>query len=160
MLQGHYQNAYVTHDIDAAIALMRDRYGLEGFNVFDPELTLETPSGPRVQKVKAGCAWAGGMQIELIEPVHGFIEPFLDVLPADKSDVVPRFHHISLRRDDLDGMMREARECGLEYICSGGIPDLQFVYLDGRASLGHIVEFVWASEAGWNMVGWPEGRPA
>ena len=30
---------------------------------------------------------------------------------------------------------------------------------DGRGTFGHYVEFVWASEAGWKMVGWPEGRP-
>ena len=39
------------------------------------------------------------------------------------------------------------------------IPPLIFVYLDGRQTLGHYVEFTWKSPEAWEFVGWPEGRP-
>ena len=53
-----------------------------------------------------------------------------------------------------------ARRLGLPFVCEGGIPDLLYTYLDGRGTFGHYVEYVWASEAGWKMIGWPEGRPS
>ena len=110
--------------------------------------------------VKVACAWAGWLQIELIEPVSGAVEPYLPYLPADKADATPRFHHISLRRDDYQDMQAEIARIGLPFVCEGGIPDLLYTYLDGRSTFGHYVEYVWASDAGWKMIGWPEGRPA
>ncbi len=159
-LQGHYQNAYVTHDLQRAMDMVSERYGLSEFIKFDMELPVRTPEGERTLAVKVACVWAGSLQIELIEPVSGAVEPYLPFLPADKTDATPRFHHISLRRDDYDAMQAEIAQLGLPFVCEGGIPDLLYTYLDARSTLGHYVEYVWASEAGWKMIGWPEGRPA
>jgi len=160
ILHGHYQNAYVTHDREAAMEMFAARYGVKDWITFDPELPMRTTDGERLQKVKVAAAWAGWMQIELIEPVSGYIEPFLHALPADKADPSPRFHHISLRRDDLEAMRAEADALGLPFVCEGGIPDIMYRYLDARSTLGHFLELLWASPAGWEMLGWPEGRPA
>lgn len=159
-LKGHYQNAYVTHDVDRAADLIAKRYGLDGWTMFEPEMVLKTPAGERPQKVRVAAGWAGWLQIELIQPLSGFVDPFLPFLPADRSDPSPRFHHISLRRESVEEIRAEVEELGLPFVCEGGIPDLAFTYLDARASLGHFLEFVWASPAGWEMVGWPKGRPA
>jgi hypothetical protein len=159
-LKGHYQNAYVTHDLTRAMAMISDRYGLADWIQFEMELPVRTPEGERTLGVKVACAWAGWLQIELIEPVSGAVEPYLPYLPADKSDATPRFHHISLRRDDYDEMQQEIARLGLPFVCEGGIPDLLYTYLDGRSTFGHYVEYVWASDAGWKMIGWPESRPA
>jgi hypothetical protein len=158
-LQGHYQNAYVTHDLDRAIDIIDGRYGAHDYLRFAPEMVLQTPEGEKSIKVKVAATWVGSLQIELIEPVSGFVDPYLACLPQDKTDAVPRFHHISLRREDADAMRAEARQLGLPFVCEGGIPDLTYIYLDARQTLGHYLEFVWASKAGWEMVGWPEGRP-
>lgn len=158
-LQGHYQNAYVTHDLGRAMELISARYGVTDYLTFDPEMAVQTASGEQMQKVKVAATWVGGLQIELIEPVSGFIDPFLAYLPADKSDAVPRFHHISLRRESLEEIRAECDQLGLPLVCEGGIPDLVFRYLDARGTLGHYLEYVWASDAGWQMVGWPRGRP-
>jgi hypothetical protein len=157
-LKGHYQNAYVTHDIDQARAMLSERYGLQDWINFEMELSARTPEGERQLGVRVGCAWAGSLQIELIEPVSGAVEPYLPYLPADKTDATPRFHHISLRRDDYAAMQAEISRLGLPFVCEGGVPDLLYTYLDGRSTFGHYVEYVWASEAGWKMIGWPEGR--
>jgi hypothetical protein len=159
-LKGHYQNAYVTHDLEKAKDMLSRQYGLSDYIGFEMELAVRTPEGERSLGVKVACAWAGWLQIELIEPVSGAVEPYLPYLPADKSDATPRFHHISLRRDNYDEMQAEIARLGLPFVCEGGIPDLLYTYLDGRSTFGHYVEYVWASEAGWKMVGWPEGRPA
>jgi hypothetical protein len=158
-LKGHYQNAYVTHDLQWAMDHVGQRYGLENWITFEIELDVKTPAGADKQATKVACVWDGGLQLELIEPVSGFIDPFLPYLPQDKSDRSLRLHHVSLRRDDRSEMQAEIERLGLPFVCSGGIPDLVYTYLDARGTLGHYLEYVWATPAGWAMVGWPEGRP-
>ena len=102
-LQGHYQNAYVTHDLDRAMALLTDRYGVGDYIVFEPDMQLKTPSGVKPSKVRAALAWAGGLQLELIQPVSGHLDHYLPFLPADRTDPSPRFHHMAVRRDDSGG---------------------------------------------------------
>ena len=159
-LRGHYQNAYVTHDLARAMDMIAERYDVTDYITFEPEMALRTCQGEQMQRVKVAATWVGWLQIELIEPVSGYIDPFLPYLPADKSDAVPRLHHISLRRESLDEIAAECDKLGLPFVCEGGIPDLVFRYLDARDTLGHYLEYVWASPAGWEMVGWPTGRPA
>jgi hypothetical protein len=158
-LRGHYQNAYVTHDLDRAMALLTERYGVGDYIVFEPDMMLKTPSGVKPSKVRAALAWAGGLQLELIQPVSGFLDHYLPYLPADAADPVPRLHHIAVRRDDLDAMRAEIDQLGLPLAFEGEVPGLVFIYLDARESLGHFLEYVWATPEGWEMIGWPKGRP-
>jgi hypothetical protein len=157
-LQRHYQNAYVTRDLDGAMQLLGQQYGLSNFIVFEPDMILKTPGGERPAKVKAALAWSGGLQIELIEPVSGFVDPYLAYLPPATASAAARLHHIALRRDDLDEMREEISRLGLPLAFEGSVPGLIFVYLDGRETLGHYVEYVWAEPAMWEMMRWPEGR--
>lgn len=156
-VRGHYQNAYVTHDVDRACEALGKALGLDDWRVFEVEFPVQTQQGELLQATKVACAWGGGLQVELIQPVSGFIDPFLPSLPTDKADASPRFHHISLRRESMDEIEAEIAALGLPVVCRGGIPDLQYTYLDARPQLGHYLELVWASPAGWEMVGWPEG---
>jgi hypothetical protein len=158
-LRGHYQNAYVTRDIGAAMALIDRRYGKLDWITFAPDMVLTTPEGEKETSVRAALGWTGWLQIELIEPVSGYVDPYLSVLPADPNSVVPSLHHIAVRRDDLDAMRAEIAALGLPLAFEGGVPGLAFVYLDARDTLGHYLEYMWATPEGWAMTGWPEGRP-
>ncbi len=158
-LKGHYQNAYVTHDIHKAMDALTERYGLTGYILFEPEMILKTPEGDRPASVKASLAWAGNLNIELIQPVRGFQDHYLPYLPADKADFTPRFHHVAVRRDDLDAMRAEIARLGLPIAFEGEVPGLVYIYLDARKTLGHYLEYVWASKEGWEMMGWPKDRP-
>ena len=163
-LTGHMQNAYVTHNLDRAVELVGNQYGVEKFDRFDPDMTVQTLQGPQPLACRVASFWAGGLNVEIIEPVSGYIEHYTNMLPADRQDATPRFHHISLRRDDEAEMRAEIARLGLPLAFEGplsirqAIPSLVFVYLDGRASLGHYVEFTWKSPEAWKFVGWPEGR--
>jgi hypothetical protein len=159
LLRGHFQNAYVTRDIRWAMAHLTDRYGLSDWIDFEIELPLRTPHGDALQATKVGISWAAGLQVELIEPVSGYIEPYLPYLPADAADPTPRFHHVAVRRESVAEIEREIAGLGAPIALQGGNADVDFAYLDARASLGHYVEFVCATEAGWRVMGWPEGRP-
>lgn len=164
-LTGHMQNAYVTHDLDKAMEIVGNQYGIEKFDRFDPDMTILTPKGIQPMANRVASYWAGGLNIEIIQPVSGYVDDYVAMLPADKTDAVPRFHHISLRRDDEAEMRAEIARLGLPLAFEGpisikdAIPSLIFIYLNGRASLGHYVEFTWKSAEAWKFVGWPEGRP-
>ncbi len=164
-IKGHMQNAYVTHDIDKAVEIVSDRYGIAEWQRIDPDMVVKTLDGDKPLACRVASTWAGGLNIEIIQPVSGFVDHYVSMLPADRTDAVPRFHHISLRRDDEAEMRAEIARLGLPLAFEGpvaikdNIPSLVFVYLDGRASLGHYVEFTWKSPEGWEFVGWPEGRP-
>jgi len=164
-LQGHMQNAYVTHNLEHAMEIVAQRFGIEKFDRFNPEMTVHTNQGLQPLATKVASFWAGGLNIEIIEPVAGYVEHYVNMLPADKNDAIPRFHHISLRRDDETAMRAEIERLGLPLAFEGPksikepIPSLVFIYLDGRQTLGHYVEFTWKSPEAWEYVGWPKGRP-
>jgi hypothetical protein len=164
-LRGHMQNAYVTHDLDKAMAIVGERFKVEKFDRFNPEMTVRTPKGEQPLVTRVASFWAGGLNIELIEPVSGYVDHYVSMLPEDQTDVAPRFHHISLRRDDEAEMRAEIDKLGFNLAFEGpasikeAIPSLVFIYLDARATLGHYLEFTWKSPEGWRFVGWPEGRP-
>jgi hypothetical protein len=155
---GQFQNAYVTHDIDKAITLVEDHFGLTEWIRVEPDTIVHTPSGDHRAVVRVALGWSGTTQIELIEPVSGFVGHYRDYLPADKNDPTPRFHHVAVRRDDQAAMRDEIARLGLPLAFEGEVPGLVFIYLDARESLGHYFEYIWADESGWKMQGWPEGR--
>jgi hypothetical protein len=164
-LTGHMQNAYVTHDIDRAVEMVGNRFGIEQWQRVEPDMVVRTPHGDKPLVCRVASAWAGGLNIELIQPVSGFVDHYVTMLPTDPTDATPRFHHVSLRREDEAEMRAEIARLGLPLAFEGpvsikdAIPSLVFVYLDGRASIGHYVEYTWKSAEAWKFVGWPEGRP-
>lgn len=155
-LQGYYQNGYVTHDLDRAMALTGQSLGLGLFTSFDVEMILKTPAGDQASRVRVATAWAGGMQVELIQPVSGYIDPYLHALPLDPDDAVPRLHHVAMRRDNPLAMRREAEGMGLPIAFESASGGIGCIFIDARARLGHFLEFVTATDAGWEMLGWPK----
>ena len=164
-LRGHMQNAYVTHDLDKAVEIVGDRLGIETFDRHEPDMTVNTVHGERSMHLRVASAWVGGLNLELIQPMSGYVDHYRSLLPSDSGDATPRFHHVSLRRDDPEEMEEEITKLGFPLAFEGPlsikakIPSIKFVYLDARPVLGHYIEFTWKSEAGWKFVGWPEGRP-
>ena len=157
--RGHFQNAYVTRNLDRAMALVTKRFGIRDFIVFEPHMVLKTPDGEKNAHVRAALGWGAGHQIELIEPVSGHVGHYIEHLPADASDAGLRFHHIAVRRDDLDAMRAEIDALGFPLVQEGEVPGLVFIYLDARDVLGHFIEYIWATPEAWDMQGWPKDRP-
>lgn len=153
---GHYQNAYVTHDIDRAMALTGPAFGLDCFTAFDVDMVSNTPAGEKSSRLRVATAWAGNLQIELIQPVSGYLDPYVHALPADPSDATPRLHHVAVRRDDLAAMRQEAQSLGLPLAFESAGAGISCIFVDARERLGHFLEFVTASDEGWRLVGWPK----
>jgi len=163
--KGHFQNAYITHDFDKAKAMLDDKFGLEDWLIIDAVMKLKTPAGIKDATCKVGLVWQGGHQIELIQPLTGYSDHYDPFLPEDKNDPTPRFHHSCVRRDDLDAMRKEIEELDIPVAHEGSVEDesgettLVFVYLDARDTLGHYLEYIWATPATWDWQGWPKEKP-
>jgi hypothetical protein len=124
-LENPYQLSYVTADLDAAIAIMKEQFGVEGFRVISgsgPGLHVWTPEGEGEMVVKTAVARAGKWVIEIMEPVSGPVGHFRDHLEPGQP---LRMHHIGVMTDDFKGG--------------------RLIYVDARATLGHYVEYVWTA---------------
>ena len=154
-LQGFFQNAYVTRDLDRAIDLCGPAMGFSDIVADDYELLLRIGAEEKTIKLRIATSWIGAMQIELIQPVAGFIDPYIGGLPSDPSDFVPRWHHMAVRRDDPEALAREVAELGLPIIFETGGNGISSTFVDATSRVGHPIEFVCATTEGWQMLGWP-----
>lgn len=163
--KGQFQNAYVTHDFDAAKAMLDRKFGFEDWVLIDADMRLKTAEGIKEGTCKVGLAWQAGHQIELIQPLTGFVDYYLSFLPEDPGDPTPRFHHSCVRRDDPVAMRAEIEALGIPYSHEGTVENedgetvMVFIYLDARETLGHYLEYIWATPETWDWLKWPKDRP-
>jgi Glyoxalase/Bleomycin resistance protein/Dioxygenase superfamily len=140
----HSQIAYVTTDMEQALAVWRDEFDVPEFYVFTNDaLDLES-SHP--YRLKIALANVGGMEIELIEPLDGNAM-YSDPLPKDGSFAMC-FHHICMRIEgplaNFEAHMASLDPVAHPVVYGGRMADLmRFAYTDERATLGHYVEHVW-----------------
>lgn len=138
---------------------MGQRFGVTHLPSFDIQVEVETPDqGRQPLSLRIAAGWCGGLNLELMQPVSGYVGPLATMLPEDKRDPTPRLHHIALRRDDLPAMRAEIAALGLPLAFGGEPKGMVFAYLDARAALGHYIELVWKQPGGWEKIGWPEGK--
>jgi hypothetical protein len=156
LLNNFFQNAYVTRNLDYAVAQARKHHGMEKFIFFEPDMEVYTAQEGRGPcKVKVALGWVGALQMEFIEPVSGNIGHYLDYLPKDKSDNSLRFHHMCMRWKNWDEARAEVDRQKWPVAYEGGVEGVKFVYLDARATLGHYLEYLWASDEMWSAMGGP-----
>ncbi|NGY03953.1 VOC family protein [Solimonas terrae] len=150
LLENHYQNAYVTPDIEQALTIFRRRYGVADAKYFQAETEVWTPYGSGIAVNRIAFIWIGDLQYELIEPVSGPVDLYRDALPVRGL----RFHHVCMRSFDWDATLAEVERQGLPVVYRGGTASgLKFIYADARDTLGHYLEFTSVPDAVWTAMG-------
>ena len=150
LLANHYQNAYVTPDIEQALAIFRERYGVADARSFEAEYEVTTPAGTGVARNRLALIWIGDLQYELIEPVSGAVDIYREALPATGL----RFHHVCMRSFDWDATLAEVERQRLPIVYRGdSTSGLKFIYADARDTLGHYLEFVSVPDHIWTAMG-------
>ena len=154
MLKGrHYQNAYVTRNVDKAIDGFRARGDIVAGTSFLAEVEIDTPAGRGKLTNKLAFLWINGIQYELIEPISGMVDIYKEVLP--EGDAL-RFHHICMRIENLEEFQKVRTTQTLPIVQEGGSDRLKFFYTDARSILGHYVEYVWMTPQMWKTIGGTE----
>ncbi len=153
MLTGrHYQNAYITDDIVAAIAQFRERSDIDQIPIHDIDQTIATPAGPKRVATRLAFIWIGDLQYELIQVV------------ADETGIYGNyqnnggsmhFHHVCMRVDDWEVFRAAVDGQDLPVVMERAIEGdlLKFLYLDGRSIFGHYLEYVWTTDERWAQMG-------
>ncbi len=138
------QTAYVTNDMEQALAVFREQYDVSSFYVFANDAPGMVQSDGAQMKI--ALALVGGVEIELIEPLGDTAPMFSAPLPNDGSFAI-RFHHVAYRIEgdlsDFEAHMASIDPEKHPVIWSGSMGDvMRFAYTDERAVLGHYVEHV------------------
>jgi hypothetical protein len=145
LFKGFHQLAYVTNDLDRAIAAFGERYGVPEFRKL-PEGAFHTDLGVEFRLRSALC-YVGAMQLELIEPMGGDTSFFtrLFVLPGFNLSL----HHASFRLaslEELETLRRSVLSRGHAILLGGDTGSGgRFFYVDARSQLGHDLEYVYIS---------------
>jgi hypothetical protein len=150
-LENHYQNAYITRDLDQALAMFRKEYGFDAFKSFEVTYDLSTPAGRGKATVKLALGWIGNLQYELIQPISGMIDVYNEGLP-DRHPL--KFHHVCMRVHDWDKLRADLRQENRRIVMEGGTPEhLLWLYVDARDTLGHYLEYCWMTPERWAVIG-------
>lgn len=141
----HSQIAYVTNDLDRALAIWRDEFDVPSFHVFTNDMPGLETSHP--YQLKIALANVGGTEIELIEPLNGTAPLHAEPLPEDGTFAMC-FHHVAMRIEgtlsDFESHMASLDRVRHPVVWTGGFADLmRYAYTDERSTLGHYFEHVW-----------------
>ncbi len=136
---GFFQLGYVTTDLDAALAVYRDRFAAPRFWVFDN--AAARPDDPYPNRV--GLAWIGETMVELIQPIREAAPLYAPAMPAKGI----RLHHLGYlvgdqaRWDEVMAALEAENMAILRHGKAG--ESLEYVYADAVEHLGHHLEYVW-----------------
>jgi catechol 2,3-dioxygenase-like lactoylglutathione lyase family enzyme len=146
-----FQTAYVTRDMDVALRVFADQFGVHRFQRTD-SLVVDLDNGASAQ-FHLALAYVGSLQLEVIQPLARDVGIFEQGLPAQGN--VMAMHHICYDIDseqELDSLLEQHRSGGREIMFEGRRAGRsRFAFVDTRAQLGYLVEYVCAT---------PEGKKA
>jgi len=148
------QMAYVTNNLDAAMALFSEGHEISRFLELR-DYPVQT--GPdRYARLDIALAYAGGIQIELIQPLGGDDRIYRQIL-RDDGRFELHFHHeaqLARSRYDLDRLREKARARGFPVVMDGSQgADVVYFYADCRGTIGHYVEYIWYSDQAQAQLG-------
>lgn len=147
----------MTPDIDRAIEILRQQYGVEDVLQIEATVDVWTPNGSGPATNKLAFAWVGKLQYELIQPVSGPVDIYRDAISPDQP---LRFHHICMRvSGDWDEFRAAVDRDKRKVAYAGEGQGLKFIYVDARDTLGHYLEYVWALPEVWARLD-PHGATA
>lgn len=143
------QLAWVTEDIGATAALLSRSFGVGAWTElpdihFDPEhCTLH--GAPADFVVHVALAYAGDLQLELIQPVRGE-----SIYTEFLARCGPGLHHLCFEVDDMAAARAAAEADGLPVVQAGSMMAgaMEFAYVDGSA---HGVPYVELARIGPDM---------
>ena len=133
--------AYVTGDLDKGKRKLAAMFGVLEVRVYSG-IGVDVPGG--VAMIDFALANANGTALEVIQPTGGKDAVYRRALPAQPTDIA--FHHFASRilcQAEWDMVLEAVDHHGFEVPVRGGTDDYRYIYLDARAHLGHMLEFIW-----------------
>lgn len=138
----HSHSAWVTNDLDRAVDIFKNRYGLRDVSYLEGD----APSGGHI---RVAFAWAGGQVLEIIHAIGPGFEFYNEMLPDGEFAI--RFHHLGFIVRDEEGWKQLEQELGegeWQVPLSTLTGDFIDAYYIKAPELGHYLEYVRPFEAG------------
>lgn len=143
------QNAWVVTDIEKSARDWSKAMNIGPFYIaeYKPEMfdNLLYRGEPAKLHMKTAIAYAGEVQIELVEPVGVYPCAYFDTIAEGKSG----FHHLCYWSTDIDADLNHYLEQGFSVAnqgqMAGGGP--RFAYVDASESLGCMLELLEYSDS-------------
>jgi hypothetical protein len=132
----HSHSAWVTNDLDRAVEIFAQRYGVTEFRFLEGDM----PSGGHI---RVAFAWAGGQVLEVICASGAGSEFYNEMLPADQFAI--RFHHLGFIVHDEAGwqaLEADLRAGDWQIAHETLTHDFIDAYYIKAPELGHYLEYV------------------
>jgi extradiol dioxygenase family protein len=143
VFRNHFQLGYVVRDIDAAIRVMTEKFGVGKWEV-------RRPSSKAAPARALGFAYVQQTMIELIDVDPERETIYRDWIPQGDGDI--RLHHLGYMIDseeDWHATVGQFEAAQISAALAGRIGDvLDYYYADTVAQLGHYCELVRLLPAG------------
>jgi hypothetical protein len=149
-----FQAGYVTRDLERAMAALVNELGPTDFYVAEHTVPVRADGELGEITMRVAIAFAGGRQIEVIQPIAGAIGLYVDGIDFTASDLV--FHHIGIGvtgpHANWEALEAQLAAKGQSFKVlfppePGPDPVVRYGYLDTRRWCGHYTEYLWWSEA-------------
>jgi len=145
LLANLWQVGYVTTDLDRAVELLGERFGVQQCITVGTEgSTFYVGDEPADWEARFAMGARGGPIVEVIEPISGPLDFYRRILPDDGSFAL-RLHHLATFVPTGDEEWERIRgllgEAGYDFDYTLIIPGrVRAGYIDTSAELGHLLE--------------------
>ena len=133
------QVATVTRDLETAIAPHWKKFGIGPWEIFDIDTTKFENFLYRGKSAaftfRVGVAWAGDMQLEIIQPLKGY-----SIYNEHLETRGEGLHHYKMFHTDCQRVVAEYSKRGYSVLQCGKINEDEHYYLDTAKELGYILE--------------------
>jgi hypothetical protein len=140
LFDGFLEIAYLTSDVDAAVKVFGEQFGINDFWIFDSrdwDDSLENP-------LRLALAYTGDTLVELIESLPPVPPLYQDLLP--KEGFAIRHHHnghLIRSTEAWERILKEIERQQIPIAMQYQVPDIMdVVFADTRDQLGHFIEYI------------------
>ena len=143
LFDGLFQIAFVTRDLDRAVAEVKRRYGLAEMMV-----TRGTQHSPAT-RIDLALAWIGNWMIELVEP-HGDGTSVFEAIAPDDGQLMRQHHlgHLLHGEAEWERLLALVAASGDPIFVEKDTGFFHYVFVDTRATLGFFTEHMICTEKG------------
>jgi extradiol dioxygenase family protein len=137
-----FQIAYVTNDIERAMQVFAERYGVKEWRRMEGALK----EGGHI-RVEFG--WAGGSLFEVTQADGAGSELYRQGLPADEFAV--RFHHLGFfipTEAAWNALLKEIADGGVKVLNETNVPGFLQARIVEAPDLGHWIEYIYPEAGG------------
>jgi len=156
VLSGFSQLAYATNDLEHALAIYSEQYGIPSFHRLEAQIFARV--GDRVGQAELTIALANvrGVNIEVIEATKD-VGGFFTSAISGMSGFAIALHHVCQRLEggisNWDAHLANLQMSGREIALHGDVGDhARLVFTDDRKMLGAYIEHLWMTPVAWQEI--------